>query len=37
MTLIDQFIKHRIICEKIEKIEHNQINGESKHKHLYLM
>jgi hypothetical protein len=37
MILIDRFIKHRIICEKIEKIEHNQINGESKHEHLCLM
>jgi hypothetical protein len=30
MTLIDQFIKQPIIRENIEKIEHYQINGESK-------
>ena len=37
MTLIDQFIKQPIIREKIEKIEHNQINSESKHEHLCLI
>jgi hypothetical protein len=31
MTLIDQFIKQPIIPEKIEKIEHYQINSESGH------